>query len=106
SIIENGLFSPTHYLACDCCVSTESEEDVLTSTFPPTSILYRLYIESGPIVNIYDFWQAFWSVLSGSEEGELDITEEEDQALFYRGIAELRYMGFLKYSRGRKDCLV
>ncbi|ERF74483.1 hypothetical protein EPUS_03921 [Endocarpon pusillum Z07020] len=104
----------------------------ILATQPPTSILWQLWCEAGGIVNVRDLWEAFRAIVidrkeredGGKEEeeereeeiqgnnGEKDVAEETgvvDErmalALFYRGLAELRMMGFVKPTKRKADCL-
>lgn len=110
---------------------------------PVTSILYKLYLESGPLINTFDLWNAFYSIIGhGGEEEEEEEggAEEEDgkaaagagaagasgsghggggngteastgmdknkaQALFYRGLAEMKALGFIRSSKKKTDHL-
>ncbi|RPA81333.1 hypothetical protein BJ508DRAFT_414781 [Ascobolus immersus RN42] len=138
-VVEGAIFNPKDWLPCECCPgddeSDEESEDedgaenedgkesrkrkkdqgemgVLSATQPATTVLYRLYCESGALINMYDLWQAFWSIVGGdddeeeeSQDGEKGMTKELAQALFYRGVAELRFLGFVKYTKRKRDCL-
>ena len=90
---------------------------------PVTSILYKLYLESGPLINTFDLWSAFYSIIGGEEgiwgrerggaeggkrgeEGEKEgVDKATAQALFYRGLAELRSLGFVRASKKKTDHL-
>jgi origin recognition complex subunit 3 len=124
--IERALSVPHDYLGCECC-DAKSE---LSPMQPPTAILYQLYLESGALINIADLWSAFNAIL-GSEPGEGDEEEEDKEeqvlygpmsyyfklcrkplanllssALFYRALAELKYLGMIKNSTKKADHLV
>ncbi|TGZ79618.1 hypothetical protein EX30DRAFT_333163 [Ascodesmis nigricans] len=113
SAVEDGLARPSEYLNCECCYLDDDEkENVLKSTNPVTSIAYQLYLESGVLINAFDLYQAFHTILEGGEEesdeeegGGGQIDEKTAQALYYRTVAELRYMGFVKPTRKRVDHL-
>ncbi|CAZ84501.1 unnamed protein product [Tuber melanosporum] len=100
STIERGLSQPQDYLACSCCTSADGDEVGIRGTQPPASIIYRLYLESGALINIYDLWSAFYSVIAGEEE-EFDVPTA--QALFYRSLAEMRFLGFVKHTKKKTD---
>lgn len=93
--IERALSAPHDYLGCECCCGTENG---LSPTQPPTAILYQLYLDSGALINGYDLWSAFRAVLSEKFEDE-----KMCMALFERGLAELKSMGFVKSSRKKTD---
>ena len=97
---ERALGNPHDYLDCECC---EGEEG-LKASHPATSILYQLYLESGSMVNVADMWAAFQAIIgTDGAEGEDDAQKEEHLALFYRALAELRYLGMIKGSRKKTD---
>ena len=105
----------------------------ILATQPPTSILWQLWCEAGGVVNVRDLWEAFRAIVvdrhekeDGGEEEEEEEREERIQgkdgekdvaevtgvieermalALFYRGLAELRMMGFVKPTKRKVDCL-
>ncbi len=59
------------------------------------------HCEAGALVNVADLWSAFFSLV-GKESGPA-ADERMALVLFYRGLAELRAMGFVKASRKRTD---
>ncbi|KAI9784146.1 MAG: hypothetical protein M1839_002650 [Geoglossum umbratile] len=96
--IERALSAPHDYLGCDCCgIGGEA----LESTQPPTAILYQLHQESGALVNVFDLWTAFYAIVGG--EGGEDCDESNAMALFYRAMAELKYLGMIKHSKKKTD---
>ena len=74
--IERALSSPHDYLGCECCGGAE---EGLSSTQPATAILYKLYLESGSVINTADLWSAFWTVVG--EEGSEDEDAERERVL-------------------------
>ena len=74
--IERALTSPHDYLGCECCGGAE---EGLSSTQPATAILYKLYLESGSIINTADLWSAFWTIVG--EEGREDEDAERERVL-------------------------
>ncbi|KAI5798857.1 origin recognition complex subunit 3 N-terminus-domain-containing protein [Geopyxis carbonaria] len=106
SNVELALSRPSHYLVCECCQSDEDDENTLKASNPPTSIVYQLFLESGTLINGFDLWSAFNSVLQGDEDNEEGAVDElTAQALFFRSVAEMKFMGFLKQTRKRVDHL-
>lgn len=111
--IIRALSSPADYLACECCA--DITEDAVRATLPATGMLWRLWCEAGAVVNVRDLWDAFRNVVvedrDGEEEGEGEgkngdqegiVNERMALALFYRGLAELRMLGFVKGSGRRR----
>ncbi|KAL9060206.1 MAG: hypothetical protein Q9162_000820 [Coniocarpon cinnabarinum] len=92
---ERALSSPQDYLACSCCSTAKNE---IKASQPPTSILYQLYLESGSLINVFDLWSAFQSIMQERHKDEQLVT-----GLFSKSLAELRSMGFIKQSRKKID---
>ncbi|KAI1382237.1 origin recognition complex subunit 3 N-terminus-domain-containing protein [Hypoxylon crocopeplum] len=97
-VVERALSRPHDYLNCSCC---EAKEGGMIPTMPATAILYQFYIETGSLINVADLWSAYYAVIG--EENEDGLDEQAALVLFYRGLAELRSMGFVKQSRKRAD---
>ncbi|KAK3335531.1 origin recognition complex subunit 3 N-terminus-domain-containing protein [Cercophora scortea] len=93
-----ALARPHDYLGCACCSKPDGG---LACTFPTTSILYHLYLEAGALLNVADLWAAYYTLVG--EESELALDERAALVRFYRGLAELRLMGFVKQSKKKAD---
>lgn len=100
--IHTGLNNPQAYLNCSCC--TLNNEQSILPTLPDLSIIYKLHLECRRLINMYDWLQAFLSIVgpdtSGEEQREVDA---ELQARFTRAVAELQFLGFIKTSRKKTD---
>ncbi|KAG6008948.1 hypothetical protein E4U21_003498 [Claviceps maximensis] len=92
---ERSLSRPHDYLNCACC---KPDSDGLQATLPATAILYQLYLETGNLINVADLWSAFHTLISHEESDE-----RKALVMFYRGLAELRALGFVKNSRKKVD---
>lgn len=84
---------------------------------PDTAILFRRYLDSGRMLNAYDWFESFTQALSGEQDdedemqvggedeeeaGKLDEERQNElQARFLRSAHEMDWMGLLK-STGRK----
>jgi origin recognition complex subunit 3 len=99
-VIERALSSPHDYLSCSCC---RPSEEGLSSSQPPTAILYQLYLETGGLINVFDLWSAFYAVVGG-EDGE-DCDERAALVIFYRALNDLKLLGMVKQSRKKTDHL-
>ncbi|KAK0737606.1 origin recognition complex subunit 3 N-terminus-domain-containing protein [Apiosordaria backusii] len=93
-----ALSRPHDYLGCACC---DKANGSLAGTLPATSILYHLYSEAGALINVADLWVAYYALVG--EESEIGMDERSALVLFYRGLAELRAMGFVKQSKKKAD---
>lgn len=117
-IFERSLLRPHDYL-----VSGDEPAAGAPALQPATAILYQMYQEAGSLINVADLWSAFYAMTSGrrNKEGNdgqeglsADATEaeeeEEDQegerralVIFYRALAELRNLGYVKASKKKAD---
>lgn len=97
--IERALSAPYDYINCACCDPVEG----LSSTHPATAILYQMYLETGSLINIFDLWSAFFEMVSGGEEHQMD--ERDALVLFYRALADLKSLGMVKQSKKKTDHL-
>jgi origin recognition complex subunit 3 len=95
TVFERSFTRPHDYLACSCC---KANEGGMPATWPTTPILYRMYLETGNLINVADLWSAFGATVS-------DECEDERHALFmfYKGLAELRSLGFVKPTKKKAD---
>ncbi|KDN66983.1 putative origin recognition complex subunit [Colletotrichum sublineola] len=100
-VFERSLKRPQDYLACACC----NIEEGISTTLPVTSLLYHLYLETGNLINVADLWSAFYAMVGGGDDAESEGNADERAALvlFYRGLAELKALGFVKASRKKTD---
>lgn len=95
--IERALFSPFDYIAA----APEKRIVHLSSSQPKTALLYQLYLESGSLVNVFDLWAAFSTIVAG--EDSIKVDERMTLALFYQALSELKAMGMVKANRKKID---
>ncbi|KAJ4272231.1 Origin recognition complex subunit 3 [Fusarium torreyae] len=95
AVFERSLARPHDYLSCSCC---KLGDEGSQATLPATALLYRLYTETGSLINVADLWAAF-AALVGDEETD----ERKSLVMFYRALAELRALGFVKASKKKAD---
>ncbi|RGP75437.1 origin recognition complex subunit 3 [Fusarium longipes] len=95
AVLERSLTRPHDYLSCSCC---KPEEGETPATLPATTLLYRLYTETGSLINVADLWTAFSALV-----GDVETDERKSLVLFYRALAELRALGFVKPSKKKAD---
>lgn len=113
AIFERALSRPHDYLTCVCCSTVVDGGN--SATLPATSVLYHLYEEAGALVNVADLWSAFYALVGKGDtedepsqkksklRGEDGYDERTALVLFYRGLADLKALGFVKASRRRAD---
>ncbi|KAL9913014.1 origin recognition complex subunit 3 isoform 1-T1 [Glossina fuscipes fuscipes] len=95
-----ALNNPHIYLQCSCCSLQENAQ--LLPTLPDISIAYKLHLECGHLINLYDWLQAFRSVVDFNEDDQEEI-DTQIQARFTRSVAELQYLGYIKMSKRKTD---
>ncbi|KAL2018872.1 hypothetical protein VTK56DRAFT_297 [Thermocarpiscus australiensis] len=100
-----ALSRPHDYLACACCGKADGG---LAPTLPATAVLYHLYLEAGALVNVADLWSAYYGLVGrdddgGDDESDAGLDKRTALVCFYRALAELRMMGFVKPSRKKAD---
>lgn len=98
AVLERALSRPHDYLGCSCCRMGENQ---ISSSLPATAILYQLYLETGSLINAADIWSAYYAIVGEDNENGMD--ERSALILFYRSMAEMRAMGFVKPSRKKAD---
>lgn len=99
--IERALRSPFDYLVAPSSDSQLPEDTNLSSRQPETAILYQLYLESGSLINVFDLWKAFWTIIGGEDEDACD--ERLALMRFYRSLAELKALGMVKPTKKKVD---
>ena len=63
-----------------------NESSMISSQLPDISIVYKLHLESGELINIYDWMRAFHAIVtseSNDAEENDDISEENQLVLFF-----------------------
>jgi origin recognition complex subunit 3 len=74
SVIHTALNYPKHYLNCQCC----SENDhIIESSLHDTCIAYKLYLECGKLINLYDWFVAFGNII----KDKMNRTEQKEKEL-------------------------
>ncbi|KAF4342675.1 origin recognition complex subunit 3 [Fusarium beomiforme] len=95
AVLERSLTRPHDYLSCSCCKAGKGKTP---ATLPTTALLYRLYTETGSLINVADLWAAFSALVS-----EEETDERKSLVMFYRALAELKALGFVKASKKKAD---
>ncbi|KAI1118756.1 origin recognition complex subunit 3 N-terminus-domain-containing protein [Nemania sp. NC0429] len=98
NVLERALSRPHDYLGCSCCKTGEGQ---IMPTLPTTAILYQLYLETGSLINAADIWSAYYAIVG--EDSEYGLDERDALILFYRSMAEMKAIGFIKQSRKKTD---
>lgn len=126
-----GLLQPQAYLY-STTPDGQHAEDVPESALPDTSLLFNLYLQSGRLLNVYDWFEAFAASLGGeirhearrSTKGRKRVRQHDDdddmegangspeyieerkmevQARFLRSMHELDMLGLLRQTKRKAD---
>lgn len=106
--IQTALSNPQHYLQCDCC---QTDIGTVQDTLPDVCIAYKLHLECGRLINLYDWFQAFTAVLEPLIEHQSlkcspkkkQKMDEQLHARFIQAVSELQFLGFIKSTRQKTD---
>lgn len=101
------LSNPHHYLKCKCCKISSSDE--IQSTMPEISLLYKLHLESGKLINLYDWLEGFKTIKSN--EGNISkrsrtkskVNDNDLNVRFLLSVSELQLLGFIKPTKRKTD---
>ncbi|KAJ8929297.1 hypothetical protein NQ314_018004 [Rhamnusium bicolor] len=103
SAIHNALNDPQYYLQCNCCEIPNGA--AITRCMPDICVAYKLHLECGKLINLYDWLQAFLSIVDpvDIDDDTKRTVDPELQARFTQAVAELEYLGFIKSSKRKAD---
>ncbi|KAJ2855482.1 Origin recognition complex subunit 3 [Coemansia erecta] len=113
--VQTALGRTNYYINCECCKTAElngSDDDEETHRILPsmhdTSVAYRLHQECGRLINLYDWFSAFSSVVEKDTKRPRSTTpsQSEMQARFMRTVEEMRFLGFIKPTQRKTDHVV
>ncbi|KAL4623974.1 origin recognition complex subunit 3 [Arapaima gigas] len=103
--IQTALSNPYCYLQNE---ALKNESGVISSTAPDICIIYKLHLECGRLINLYDWLEAYITVATAAEGKDLSAMEggkvdKLKHARFIRGVSELEFLGFVKSTRKKTD---
>ncbi|KAF7201701.1 origin recognition complex subunit 3 [Nothobranchius furzeri] len=103
--IQAALSSPYHYLQNE---SLKSDDGTVSNSAPDICIAYKLHLECGRLINLYDWLEAYSTVISAAEGTDPDSdgfgkVDEVKHARFIRAVAELEFLGFIKSTKQKTD---
>uniref|UniRef100_A0A8C7Z9J0 Origin recognition complex subunit 3 n=1 Tax=Oryzias sinensis TaxID=183150 RepID=A0A8C7Z9J0_9TELE len=102
--IQVALSNPDHYLEND---SLKTEDGTLSSAAPDICIAYKLHLECGRLINLYDWLEAYATVVSAAEvdpdQDAFGKVDEVKHARFIRAVSELEFLGFVKSTKQKTD---
>ncbi|KAM6912571.1 origin recognition complex subunit 3 [Xenentodon cancila] len=100
--IQEALRNPHYYLQNE---TLKTEDGTLSNAAPDICIAYKLHLECGRLINLYDWLESYATVVSGAEanhpaSGKMD---EVKHARFIRAVSELEFLGFIKSTKQKTD---
>ena len=108
--IQTAFAHPEHYLGSTCSFSQEYIHPDLNDT----AIAYRLHLECGRMINLYDWYTAFASIINGpsrlSDKEILYVVILRSfltfSARFRRAVSEMLLCGFIKPTTRKTDHVI
>uniref|UniRef100_A0A8C1U103 Origin recognition complex subunit 3 n=1 Tax=Cyprinus carpio TaxID=7962 RepID=A0A8C1U103_CYPCA len=94
--IQAALSHPFYYLQNE---SLKTDAGTISSAAPDLCIVYKLHLECGRLINLYDWLEAFLTVMSAAEDQD---TNSED-ARFIQAVSEMEFLGFIKSTKQKTD---
>ncbi|XP_028294775.1 origin recognition complex subunit 3 isoform X2 [Gouania willdenowi] len=103
--IQTALSSPCFYLQNE---SLKNEDGTVSNSAPDICIAYKLHLECGRLINLYDWLEAYATVVSAAEGQDPDCdtfgkVDDVKHARFIRSVSELEFLGFIKSTRQKTD---
>ncbi|XP_013392318.1 origin recognition complex subunit 3-like [Lingula anatina] len=99
--VQTALSNPYHYLQNE---SLHCEAGAISPSLPDICIVYKLHLECGRLINLYDWLQAFATVIQGdTDDDQPKQLNKEIQARFIRAVSELQFLGFIKPTKKKTD---
>ncbi|KAM9777303.1 origin recognition complex subunit 3 [Neosynchiropus ocellatus] len=103
--IQAALTSPYYYLQNE---RLKAEDGSVSNSAPDICIAYKLHLECGRLINLYDWLEAYATVVSAAEgvdpESEsFGKVDEVKHARFIRAVSELEFLGFIKSTKVKTD---
>uniref|UniRef100_A0A4W3IHB2 Origin recognition complex subunit 3 n=1 Tax=Callorhinchus milii TaxID=7868 RepID=A0A4W3IHB2_CALMI len=96
--LQTALNNPYYYLQNEIL---KSETGTIPNTAPDICIVYKLHLECGRLINLYDWLQVSLGFLL-LYDGGVQLGEEEG-ARFIRAVSELEFLGFVKPTKRKTD---
>jgi origin recognition complex subunit 3 len=101
--IQTALNNPRYYMNCSCC---DIEPGSIQDTLPDISVAFKLHLECGRLINLYDWLQAFMTVTEPPTKAKKKAKNDEQQTLqarFIQAVSELQFLGFIKATKRKTD---
>uniref|UniRef100_A0A673CUI3 Origin recognition complex, subunit 3 n=1 Tax=Sphaeramia orbicularis TaxID=375764 RepID=A0A673CUI3_9TELE len=104
--IQAALSNPYHYLQNE---SLKTEDGSVSNAAPDICIAYKLHLECGRLINLYDWLEAYATVASAADGNDPDsdtfgkVDDLFSSARFIQAVSELEFLGFIKSTKQKTD---
>ncbi|KAI4905465.1 hypothetical protein NFI96_028095 [Prochilodus magdalenae] len=103
--IQTALSHPFFYLQNE---SLKTEAGTVSNSAPDLCIVYKLHLECGRLINLYDWLEAYATVTSAAEGKDPESedygkVDELKHARFIQSVSELEFLGFVKSTKQKTD---
>ncbi|XP_027857237.1 origin recognition complex subunit 3 [Xiphophorus couchianus] len=103
--IQAALSSPYCYIQNDIL---KSEDGSVSNAAPDICIAHKLHLECGRLINLFDWLEAYSTVVSAAEGNGPDSdgfgkVDEVKHARFIRAVSEMEFLGFIKATKKKTD---
>jgi len=101
--VQRALSLPGRYLKCTCC---QGDDHSILPSMPDVCVVYKLHLECGTLVNLFDWMTAFATIVTAESKGKRSKVVKpttELRARFIRAVSELQFLGFIKSTKRKTD---
>ncbi|CAL1590242.1 unnamed protein product [Knipowitschia caucasica] len=103
--IQAALSNPYFYLQNE---SLRTDDGGVSNSAPDICIAYKLHLECGRLINLFDWLEAYCTVVSAAEGGDPEAedfgkVDERKHARFIQAVSELEFLGFIKSTKQKTD---
>ncbi|XP_030641015.1 origin recognition complex subunit 3 [Chanos chanos] len=103
--IQTALSHPYRYLQNE---ALKTDAGTVSSAAPDICIVYKLHLECGRLINLYDWLEAYSTVVSAAEgkdpeSADYGKVDELKHARFIQAVSELEFLGFVKSTKQKTD---
>ncbi|KAL2098778.1 hypothetical protein ACEWY4_005258 [Coilia grayii] len=103
--IQTALSNPYCYLQHE---GLKTDSSAVSNAAPDICIVYKLHLECGRLINLFDWLEAYSTVVSAAEGKDPDSTDygkvdELKHARFIQAVSELEFLGFVKATKQKAD---
>ncbi|XP_068608538.1 origin recognition complex subunit 3 [Brachionichthys hirsutus] len=103
--IQAALSNPYYYLQNEIL---KTDDGTVSNAAPDICIAYKLHLECGRLVNLFDWLEAYSIVVSAADGNNPDSdavgkVDEIKHARFIQAVSELEFLGFIKSTKQKTD---